>query len=96
MCPGAGPHTRHTGTQHNVIMSHLQPPHLHAIFMEIFSVGQQAVSDNDLGADTAHFIRVVAGTLGADKLIVHCDYLAMDDGLTEGTPKQRNITGRTL
>ena len=78
-------------------MSHFQPAHLHAIFMEIFSAGEQAVSDNDLGADTADFTTaILAGTLGADKLIVHCDYLAMDDGLTEGTPTKRNITGRTL
>ena len=64
--------------------------------MEIFSAGEQAVSDNDLGADTAHFIRVVAGTLGADKLIVHCDYLSVDDSLTEGTPRKHNITCAVL
>ena len=85
--------------QHKVrsdgIMSHLQPAHLHAIFMEIFSAGEQAVSDNDLGADTADFTTaILAGTLGADKLVVHCDNLAMDDGLTEGTPTEQSIRRR--
>ena len=73
-------------------MSHLQPAHLHAIFMEIFSAGEQAVSDNELGADTADFTAaILAGTLGADKLVVHCDNLAVDDGLTEGTPTEQSI-----
>ena len=59
--------------------------------MEIFSVRQQAISENDLGADTALFISL-AGTLGTDKLVVHCDYLAMDHSLTERTPREDNIT----
>ena len=63
--------------------------------MEIFSVRQQAISENDLGADTALFIRL-AGTLGTDKLIVHCDYLSVDDSLTEGTPRKHNITCAVL
>ena len=75
----------------DVIMTHLKPPHLHAVFMKIFSVRQEAISENDLGADTALFVRLT-GTLGTDKLIVHCDYLAMNDSLTEGTPREHNIT----
>ena len=58
--------------------------------MEIFSVGQQAISEYDLGADSADFIRVLTGTLGADKLIIHRDNLAVDHSLTVGTPSQHN------
>ena len=93
MYPGDDPRIPNTETTHvssDVIVTHLQSAHLHAVFMEIFSVGQQAISENDLGADTALFIRLT-GTLGTDKLIVHCDYLAMDDALTEGTPGEYNI-----
>ena len=60
--------------------------------MEIFSIGQETVSDDKLRTNPAHFVRLLEGALAADKLVVHRDDLAVDDGVTEGAPAHLEMT----
>ena len=62
--------------------------------MEIFSIGQEAVSDDKLGTNPAHFVLLLEGALAADKLVVHRDDLAVNDLIADSAPVTRYATSK--